>query len=247
MRETRGIFHALGLAAVGLVAAAGIANAGTVTVTSASVFDAATTGLSTTGFNSIGSGGAGTGPLTTGTFYNVPGNSLTLNSITFASSNSGENINSASFYNQFPPTIDITNQYLVNGFPPDDSTLPLTLTITLPSAVTAFALDFSALFANTTATFTLSNGFSTSVVANDYSDPNLGTQFLGFLSTTPFSTITLSVPAGETSWVVEDVTTGTATSVPEPSTWAMMLVGFLGLGYAGYRGSRKKSAAAVAG
>jgi hypothetical protein len=35
--------------------------------------------------------------------------------------------------------------------------------------------------------------------------------------------------------------------VPEPSTWAMMLVGFLGLGYAGYRGSRKKSAAAVAG
>lgn len=38
-----------------------------------------------------------------------------------------------------------------------------------------------------------------------------------------------------------------STAVPEPSTWAMMLVGFLGLGYAGYRGSRRKSAAAVAG
>ena len=38
-----------------------------------------------------------------------------------------------------------------------------------------------------------------------------------------------------------------STAVPEPSTWAMMLVGFLGLGYAGYRGSRKKNAAAVAG
>jgi hypothetical protein len=37
------------------------------------------------------------------------------------------------------------------------------------------------------------------------------------------------------------------TAVPEPSTWAMMLVGFVGLGYVGYRGSRKKSAAAVAG
>ena len=37
------------------------------------------------------------------------------------------------------------------------------------------------------------------------------------------------------------------TAVPEPSTWAMLLIGFVGLGYAGYRGSRKKSAAAVAG
>jgi PEP-CTERM motif len=27
--------------------------------------------------------------------------------------------------------------------------------------------------------------------------------------------------------------------VPEPSTWAMMLIGFAGLGYAGYRRSRK--------
>jgi hypothetical protein len=29
------------------------------------------------------------------------------------------------------------------------------------------------------------------------------------------------------------------TSVPEPSTWAMMLVGFAGLGFAGYRASRR--------
>ena len=26
------------------------------------------------------------------------------------------------------------------------------------------------------------------------------------------------------------------TAVPEPSTWAMLLLGFAGLGYAGYRG-----------
>lgn len=196
MRTFRRLIQVAGLAAAGLVGAAASAHAGTVTVTSSSAFSAAASGLSTTGFNSIGSGGEGTGPLTIGTFYNVPGDSLTLNSITFASTNSGENINSASFYDHFPPTIDITNQYLVNGFPANDPTLPLTLTITLPSAVTAFALDFSALFANTTATFTLSNGYSTTVVANDYSAPNLGTQFLGFLSTTPFNTITLSVPAG---------------------------------------------------
>jgi hypothetical protein len=31
-------------------------------------------------------------------------------------------------------------------------------------------------------------------------------------------------------------------AVPEPSTWAMMLIGFAGLGYAGYRTSRKSAA-----
>ena len=34
--------------------------------------------------------------------------------------------------------------------------------------------------------------------------------------------------------------TVTVTSVPEPSIWAMMLLGFGGLGCAGYRGSRKE-------
>ena len=32
---------------------------------------------------------------------------------------------------------------------------------------------------------------------------------------------------------------GSITAVPEPSTWAMMLVGFAGLGYAGYRQTRR--------
>jgi hypothetical protein len=32
-------------------------------------------------------------------------------------------------------------------------------------------------------------------------------------------------------------------AVPEPSTWAMMLLGFAGLGYAGYRGAREPRAA----
>jgi hypothetical protein len=35
-----------------------------------------------------------------------------------------------------------------------------------------------------------------------------------------------------------------STSVPEPSTWAMMLLGFAGLGFAGYR--KGKGAAAFA-
>ena len=38
-------------------------------------------------------------------------------------------------------------------------------------------------------------------------------------------------------WTVA-TTAGIAPSVPEPSTWAMMLIGFVGLGFAGCRGSR---------
>jgi PEP-CTERM motif-containing protein len=34
-------------------------------------------------------------------------------------------------------------------------------------------------------------------------------------------------------------------TVPEPSTWAMMLLGFAGLGFAGWRTSRRKSAATI--
>jgi PEP-CTERM motif len=39
-----------------------------------------------------------------------------------------------------------------------------------------------------------------------------------------------------------DVTFG----VPEPSTWAMMLLGFAGIGFAGYRSSRKGRAVSLA-
>jgi hypothetical protein len=35
----------------------------------------------------------------------------------------------------------------------------------------------------------------------------------------------------------------TITSIPEPSTWAMMLIGFAGLGFVGYRATRKGQAA----
>jgi len=36
------------------------------------------------------------------------------------------------------------------------------------------------------------------------------------------------------------------TAVPEPSTWAMMLLGFAGLGFAGYRASRRTAVARAA-
>jgi len=49
-------------------------------------------------------------------------------------------------------------------------------------------------------------------------------------------------PNGQTGEIGGHV--GAITSVPEPSTWAMMLAGFAGLGFAGYRASRRGVAAA---
>ena len=43
-----------------------------------------------------------------------------------------------------------------------------------------------------------------------------------------------------------DSGTLTVTAVPEPSTWAMMLIGLLGLGYAGHRRSRRNGASRAA-
>jgi hypothetical protein len=40
------------------------------------------------------------------------------------------------------------------------------------------------------------------------------------------------------------VIASTAGTVPEPSTWALMLLGFAGLGYAGFRQNRTRAAAA---
>jgi PEP-CTERM motif len=39
---------------------------------------------------------------------------------------------------------------------------------------------------------------------------------------------------------------GTIVGAPEPSTWAMMLLGFAGLGFAGYRKARGARAALLA-
>jgi PEP-CTERM motif len=50
-------------------------------------------------------------------------------------------------------------------------------------------------------------------------------------------------PSNYEALAIASITIGTG-SVPEPSTWAMMLLGFAGLGYAGYRRARVKTQSA---
>jgi hypothetical protein len=60
------------------------------------------------------------------------------------------------------------------------------------------------------------------------------------------STLTdVETQSGFSRWdlIVGNLTEARAAPVPEPSTWAMMLLGFAGLGFAGYRQTRRGRAA----
>ena len=169
-----------------------------------------------------------------------------MNGITFSSNSGfGVNVNSALWYGSG----DLTNAYLVNVYTPQSSGGPtdLALTINLPTAVTAFGLDFSTLFSSTTATFTLSNGFTTTANTNN-ATTNFETQFLGFISTAPFDSITFSIPNifiadqnTNTSYVVADVVTASAT--PLPAALPLFATGLGALGLLGWRRKKKAQAA----
>lgn len=177
-------------------------------------FTAATTAQQKTGFSVSCSGAcvefAGT------TF-------VTANNITFFSSG-GVNINSAEQQNFSVATLS-------NVFNPDASG-PNTLTITLPSAVTAFGVNFAESIGSSAITIGVGNGsntlYSVSPTTTAYQK-----QFLGFVSDTAFNTITVTDTQPD-GWFIFDVTTAVA-AVPEPSSWAMLILGFAGVGFVAYR------------
>jgi len=66
---------------------------------------------------------------------------------------------------------------------------------------------------------------------------NVAGTFVGWEGIAPdgFSETTFDSHSGIQAGVLADILVGTPPGVPEPSTWAMMLVGFAGLGYAAFR------------
>lgn len=105
-----------------------------------------------------------------------------------------------------------------------------TATFTFASAVTAFSIDLMSI-ANSAVTMTVAgNSFSRAVATN----VNPNRTFFGLTSDTGITGFTLTAAGGYGEFDNLTLTSARAVSaaVPEPATWAMMLIGFGGIGVA---------------
>jgi hypothetical protein len=134
------------------------------------------------------------------------------------------------------------SSYPNGGFLNSDYAGPTdTITVTLPGGVYSGSFDIGGLFAGTT-DFTVT--FNGSTFPETVTESINGTDSLaGFLfsSSAQIATITFVLPDAPGYNALDNFS---YTTVPEPATWAMMLLGFAGLGFAGYR--KAKSGAAIA-
>lgn len=108
-----------------------------------------------------------------------------------------------------------------------------TITFTFANAITAFGIDINT-FASSNGAYaaTLNTGDQAFSIFETF--PGVGTgQFLGFVSNTPFTSVTVQAGTGF-SYTLDTLRYGArevVLGVPEPATWAMMLMGFGGVGY----------------
>ncbi len=89
---------------------------------------------------------------------------------------------------------------------------------------------------------TQSVSFTSNVIAPDLISAFNRAASLSFTDVTPSAAIVITTLRSFRS----DVSGDFSSTVPEPSTWAMMLLGFAGLGYVGFRKARARSAISIA-
>ena len=97
-------------------------------------------------------------------------------------------------------------------------------------------------------TWTDSTGTSGTIAFTGIAGPDTDFARLGIVSTDEtLASVVISTAPGESFKEFKQVqfSAGIQPSIPEPSTWAMMLAGFAGLGFLGYRTSRRESASAA--
>jgi PEP-CTERM motif len=186
------------------------------TYTASAAFGAATTGITTDNFSSYAAGAL------------VPdGSSLGGLTYTF---NTGAGLGgaiTAGFYNSFSGNSLAAKQVSGGLNSADFFYNSEGFTVVFPTAITAFGV-----FSNTNlpvgATLVTSSGTAATTFTT-YDTSTFG--FLGFTSPTPFTSATFT----SSIFNIPEIEYGSVTAVPEPSTWAMMILGFFGVGFMAYR------------
>jgi hypothetical protein len=165
--------------------------------------------------------------------YAAPGASLTLTGPNYGASFSGvSNTTGGSLYG-----FNVTtggSQWL--GFPDG------TLTFTFNKISHAFGFYATGVQRDFGTTFQVNYNNGTSQTFDLAANTNGGASYFGFTDTQGFNSITISRP-GNDAWGIDNVTYGVGSAVPEPATWAMMIMGF---GLAGSAVRRRRALALAA-
>ncbi len=130
---------------------------------------------------------------------------------------------SFSYYTALDPKVSYDNLFYTDGSSPQTCTVP-------PPG------DYGGFLDNYGVMFTLANGD----VVDLYSNGDITAVGNPPVTPGPFFYGVVVDVGGVPNY---DSAGGLSLSTPEPSTWAMMLLGFAGLGFAGYRTSRKAAGA----
>lgn len=116
------------------------------------------------------------------------------------------------------------------------------ITINFASPVSAAGAQIqSDTFGTFTARITMNDGTFFDLVGTSSNAGQDGNPFLGIISTTAnITSITFNLTAPNQSFAISSLLMIDATSVPEPATWSMLLIGFGAMGFA-VRRQRKPS------
>jgi hypothetical protein len=175
--------------------------------TSRAAWTAATTGVTTADFNGIAS---------VGSFVGYGSGPAVIDGLTFTSNDSMFVIDPAYYGFPYP-----------DGFFNADYNVPNIVTIALPGSYNAVGFDFGSLFSGG-ASFDVTVGAIGPITVTSTGSTQDGVLgFAGFVSSTPFNTVTLSMPDAPTYNAVDNFSYGS--SVPEPGSIALLGSGLLGV------------------